>query len=256
MDKHIGAQFFTLRNHIKTVEDFDETCRKVSETGYSIIQISASPLAAKDMREIADKYGLKTVVTHRGFNDFLTDLDEIIDYNKTLGCELCGVGMMPVDYAADTKRLSEFIEQSNKIAQQLRKEGLYFGYHNHAFEFAKVDGELIMDRLVKETDPDAYRFIVDTYWIQVGGCNPGQVIENLGERAMAVHFKDFCVNKENWKVPEMCEVGEGNLDWDGIIRACEKAGSRWALVEQDTCKGSPFDSLKISYDFLKTKGFC
>ena len=256
MDKHIGAQYYTLRDYIKTTEDFDETCRKVAEMGYSIIQISASPLPAKDMREAADRHGLKTVVTHRNYKDFQTNLDEIIDYNKTLGCKICGIGMMPIEYSESAAKLSEFIDEAGRIAERLRKEDLYFGYHNHAFEFIKVDGERIMDRLISETDPDTFRFIVDTYWVQVGGCNPADFIKNLGKRAMAVHFKDFCVEKEDWRIPHMCEVGEGNLDWDSIIRACEAAGTEWSLVEQDICKRDPFESLKMSYDFLKTKGFC
>ena len=47
------------------------------------------------MRPILDEYGLRVVTTHRNFNDFTKDIDEIIDYNKTLGCDLFGVGIMP-----------------------------------------------------------------------------------------------------------------------------------------------------------------
>jgi len=31
MNKQIGAQYFTLRDFTKTIEAFDETCRKVKE---------------------------------------------------------------------------------------------------------------------------------------------------------------------------------------------------------------------------------
>ena len=54
---------------------------------------------------------------------------------------------------------------------------------------------------------------------------------------------------------QMAEVMEGNLDWDSIIEAAQKAGSEWAMVEQDICQRDPFESLKISYDNLITKGF-
>ena len=58
MNRQIGAQYYTLREHIKTIEDFDETCRKVKENGYQIVQISGTPLKAADMKPILDKYGL------------------------------------------------------------------------------------------------------------------------------------------------------------------------------------------------------
>lgn len=254
MDRRIGAQYFTLRDFAKTIEDFEETCKKVAEMGYKIVQISGTPLAAADMKPILDKYGLKVVVTHRGYCDFRDHLEEIIDYNKTLGCEICGIGAMPGESRESSEALSEFIAGINKAGKLLRKEGLYLGYHNHAFEFAKLDGKLIMDRLIEETDPEAVKFIVDTFWLQTGGKDPAGFISKLGDRAMAIHFKDLKANSDN--TTEMAEVGEGNLDWDGIIKACDEAGAVWALVEQDVCKRSPFESLKMSYDFLTTKGFC
>ena len=36
MDKRIGAQMYTVRNFCKTLESFDESCRKVKEIGYKI----------------------------------------------------------------------------------------------------------------------------------------------------------------------------------------------------------------------------
>ena len=74
-------------------------------------------------------------------------------------------------------------------------------------------------------------------------------------RAMAVHFKDLSINPEKDFAQEMAEVGEGNLDWNAIISACQKAGTKWALVEQDICRRDPFESLRISYEYLREKGF-
>lgn len=258
MDKHIGAQYFTIRDHIQSIEEFEESCKKIAEIGYKIVQISGTPLAASQMRPILDEYGLKTVTTHRSFNDFLTKLDDVIDYNRTLGSDLCGVGMMPLEYAASLEGVKKFIAEANKICAVLKGEGLYFGYHNHAFEFTRVGERTVYDYLIEETDPETFNFIADTYWFQTGGKNPPEELARLGKRAMAVHFKDLTASAEEkkWGMPIMAEVGSGNLDWDKIISACEKAGTRWALVEQDICVGSPFDALKKSYDYLAEKGFC
>ena len=254
MDRRIGAQFYTLREHTRTIEDFEVTCRKIHEIGYQIVQISGTPLAAEDMKPILDRYGLKVVTTHRNFEIFQDNLDEIISYNRTLGCELCGLGGMSDCFRASDEMTGEFIRQANPIAAELRKAGLYFGYHNHAFEFMKFGGRYVMDRLINETDPENFKFIVDTYWLQIGGQNPAAFIRKMGDRAMAVHFKDLRILNAK-SVPTMAEVGEGNLDWDDIIRACEEAGVRWALVEQAICYRDPFESMKMSYDFLTAKGF-
>lgn len=255
MDKRIGAQYYTVRGTLKTIEDFETTCQKVREMGYQVVQISGTPLGAAEMKEVLDKYGLKVVVTHRSFDDFKNNLEEVIAYNQTLGCEICGVGAMPLEARTNTQELDAFIRDANEIAKELRKRGLYFGYHNHQLEFAKLDGKRTIDRLIEETNPDEFMFIVDTYWVQVGGENPAAFIKKLGKRAMAVHFKDLCILADDAFKTMMCEVGEGNLNWDEIIAACEEAGTKWALVEQDICRRDPLDCLKMSYDYLHQKGF-
>ena len=126
MNRQIGAQYYTLRDFAKTIEDFDETCRKVKEIGYKIVQISGTPLKAAEMKEVLDKYDLKVVTTHRGFDDFKNNLAEIMDYNRTLGCELCGVGSMPGEYRS-AEGIVQFIKETNEIAKELKKEGLLFG---------------------------------------------------------------------------------------------------------------------------------
>ena len=253
MDRRIGAQYYTLREHIKTIEDFEETCKKVKEIGYKIVQISGTPLGAKEMKAVLDTYDLKVVVTHRNFKDFVENPEEIISYNKTLGCELCGVGSMPGEYRGSKEGIDKFIKEANEAAKKLKEAGLYFGYHNHAFEFAKFDGKMVMECLIEETDAEVVKFIVDTYWLQVGGVNPAKYIKRIGERAMAVHFKDLIGTTDNKQA--MAEVGQGNLNWDEIIAACEEAGTKWALVEQDICQRDPFECMTMSYKFLKTKGF-
>lgn len=256
MDKRIGAQYFTLRDFIKTQDDFENTCRRVSEMGYKIVQISGTGLEAAEMKPVLDKYNLKVVTTHKGFQDFVERLEYVIDYNKTLGCKICGVGSMPEEYYSSEEGVTRFIQQANEVAKRLGEEGLCFGYHNHSFEFAKYNGKTIMERLIEETDPENFCFIADTYWYQMGGVNPVEMIRKLKGRIPSIHFKDFTIHTDDWQVPAMAEVGQGNLDWDAIIEACEETGVEWVLVEQDICEREPFESLKMSYDYLVGKGFC
>ncbi len=255
MDKRIGAQLFTIREFMKTIEDFDASCKKIKDMGYKIVQVSGTSLPAKPMKECLDKYGLECVITHRAFPDFQANIGEIIEYNRTLGSKICGLGMMPKEYFESKESVMQFIKEVKPVCETLKKEGLYFAYHNHAAEFIRRDGKFIFDYLVDETDPDTFNFTVDTYWCHVAGIDAAKTIERLGKRAMVLHYKDLKITVEGWRAPEMAEVGYGNLDWDLITAAGEKAGSLYAVVEQDICPADPFDSLKMSYDYLTTKGF-
>lgn len=255
MDRRIGAQLYTVRDFTKTIEEFDETCRRIRDIGYQLVQISGTNLPADEMKPILDKYHLEVVTTHRSFEGFLENLDEIIDYNQTLGCRLCGIGSMPWGIRANPTAVKQFVKDADRVSRELKQAGMLFGYHHHSFEFAKLEGVRTIDRLLEDTDPEAFRFIVDTYWLQVGGVNPADFIAGLGKRAMAAHLKDLSINPEQDFAQEMAEVGQGNLDWNGILNSCQKAGVSWALVEQDVCKEDPFQSLRISYEFLKRKGY-
>lgn len=255
MDKRIGAQLFTIRDFMTTIEDFDASCKKIKDMGYKIVQVSGTKLPAKPMKEVLDKYGLETVITHRAFPDFIADVNEVIEYNKILGSGICGLGMMPREYFDSKESIMQFVKEIKPVCEAVKAAGLTFAYHNHAAEFIKLGGKHIFDYLAEETDPDIFNFTVDTYWCEAAGIDSAELIEKLGKRAIVIHYKDLAVTHESWRVPEMAEVGNGNLNWDKITAAAEKAGSKYAVVEQDICPADPFDSLKMSYDFLTTKGF-
>ena len=50
--------------------------------------------------------------------------------------------------------------------------------------------------------------------------------------------------------PTFAEIGHGNLDWPRIVAAAKASGCEWYIVEQDRCDGDPFDSLKMSFDYI------
>ncbi len=35
------------------------------------------------------------------------------------------------------------------------------------------------------------------------------------------------------------------------MAAADAAGCEWFIVEQDTCPGDPFDSLRMSFEFIR-----
>jgi sugar phosphate isomerase/epimerase len=56
------------------------------------------------------------------------------------------------------------------------------------------------------------------------------------------------------RTPIMAEIGEGNLNWPEVLKACREAGVQWYIVEQDFCQRDPFESLGISLKNLRGMG--
>ena len=254
MDKKIGAQLYTLRSLLQTPEDVYSTFKKVKEIGYKTVQVSGIPMeiSPQDIKAAADENDLELICTHYPADRFLADLDEAINYHKILGVNYAGIGSMP-GFKADFDGLGKFLSDFNKVAEELKKEGIAFTYHNHAFEFNKKDGKFFLDYIVENTD-DNFKIMADTYWIAIGGVDPAKYLKKLGSRVETVHFKDLGMDGNN---ATMYEVGEGNLCWDEIISVCEEIGTKYAFVEQDACLGGdPLKSMEISYNYLTKKGFC
>ncbi len=133
------------------------------------------------------------------------------------------------------------------------ENGLALSYHNHADEFIRVNGKRMLDTLVETFTPEELKFTIDTYWIQAGGADPVWWINYLKGRSPCIHLKDM--HYEGKASLPMAVVGEGNMNFPGILKAAIDCGVEYALVEQDNCNGEdPFDCLKRSYEYLKAQG--
>ena len=252
MDKRLGAQFYTIREFCKTLEDFDESCKKVKEIGYETVQLSGiGNFKAEEIKPVLDKYGLITICTHRPQKNYLEDIEGEIEFHKTLGCKVCGIGSMP-GFNAQIETINEFVKNYSEVCRILKEHDLIFAYHNHAFEFQKFDGKYAFDIITEGMAADNFKYILDTYWLAYAGINPAKFIKARKGNIACVHLKDLKIIEGK---PSYGEVGLGNIEWDEVLDACCEADVEFALVEQDTCEGNPFDSLKLSYDFLKNKGF-
>jgi sugar phosphate isomerase/epimerase len=137
-----------------------------------------------------------------------------------------------------------------KAASATKAAGIQFAYHNHDFEFEKLDDTLVYDFLLKNTSPDLVKMEMDLYWISKAGYDPVQYFEKYPGRFHMWHVKDM-----EAETKAITEVGNGTIDFDRIFAARKKAGLKHWFVEQDTSKRDKFESLKISRDYLAKKNY-
>jgi len=243
----IGAQLYTLRAFTQNAADFDAAMKKVADIGYKYVQVSGiGPIPAREVADICKKHGLEIVITHTPPARVKDETAAVIADHKTMGAKLIGIGMMPGDYEHTAAGVQQFIADFTPAVEAINQAGMTFMYHNHAFEFEKYEGKLVMDYLM-EGWPKA-GFTLDTYWVQAGGGDPAAWLRKLKGRVPAIHVKDMSIHESK---PRMEVVGAGNLNWPAIFAACKEAGVEYALVEQDDCYGAdPFACLAASYKYL------
>jgi len=249
----IGAQLYTLRDHLKTPPEMAKTLARVRKMGYEAVQVSGlGAVETKELAKMLDGEGLACAATHVGL-DLMKDVAKCADYHHTLKCSYTAIG----GFGWDDPKLAvwkQFAADYSVIARALEPEKIYVGYHNHSHELCRIsDAPLVspLELLLKECEKSVW-FEIDTYWITHGGGDPAAYIERVAGRIPCVHFKDMGINGKREQF--MTEVGSGNLNWPRIIESCKKAGVKWYLVERDAGLLDPFDSLKISLDNLRAMG--
>jgi len=247
--KTLAAQLYTVREFLKTPEDIERSLRKVKKIGYNAVEVSGlGPIEPARLKELVDEIGLNICATHNPFIRFKDDTEALIAEHKLWGCKYIGLGSMPQDYRTSIDGYHAFIRDISKPAKKIADEGLQFVYHNHKFEFQNYDGVTGMDILLNGTSPATFGFELDTYWVQSGGANPIDWIKKFKGRMKIVHFKDMAI-KDDQQV--FAEIGQGNLNWPEIIKTCRKTHVEYFSIEQDKCFRDPFESLSMSYNYLK-----
>lgn len=252
-DVKLGIQLYTLRDHIKTAEDFDKTLAELKGEGVSIIQISAiGPIPQNEVKEIVEKYGMDVCVTHTNFDRMKAETQTVIDEHKMIDCDCMGLGGMADEYRKDLASLRQFIKDAERIGKMCFEQGMHFAYHNHDFEFKTVleDGRTVMDVLLEETNPDYFWFIPDTAWIQIGGQDPVEFLEKLRGRVKVCHFKDY-VKADNEKGFKFTELGKGEVDIPACLEKLREMGVPYAVYEHDIdWEISAMQSCKDSYKYM------
>jgi sugar phosphate isomerase/epimerase len=250
MTSVIGAQLYTVREFTQTPEGIAETLKKVREIGYEAVQVSGfGPIDKQELKRMLDGEGLVCASTHIQFGDMREEFDRVVDEHKTLGCDYPAIGGMPGDYRND-EGYHRFAREASEVAAKLKEHGMTFGYHNHSWELQKSGDRLVLELLMDECSDDV-TFEIDTYWIQHGGGCPATWVRKASGRIPLLHLKDMAI-QDGEQI--MAEVGEGNLDWEGILAAAKASGVEWYLVEQDHCQRDPFESLAISLRNMKRMG--
>lgn len=245
----VAVQLYTLRDFCKTVPDLQKTAKKVRKIGYEAVQVSAVGVPYAEAKKVLEDEGLVICATHEASDLILNNPKEASAHLAEIGAKYTAYphpGGINFDDKASVRGL---VKKLNAAGSIFAKNGQTLCYHNHAIEFVRFGKSTALDFIYEETNPKYLKAELDTYWVQYGGGDPVTWLGKVSGRSPLLHIKDYVYTRDN--KPFYAEIGRGNLDWKRILPAAKKAGVKWLIVEQDTCPGDPFDSVKMSFDYLK-----
>ena len=92
---------------------------------------------------------------------------------------------------------------------------------------------------------------IDTYFPEAFGRSPAEYIRKYAGRVPLLHIKDKSKDPDEGLTTE---IGRGITDWDAVFAAAGDAGVEWLIVEQN-CEVRPaLESIRISHDYLRSRG--
>ena len=259
----IALQVYSVRDAAEA--DFAGTMRELKAMGYDGVELAGTyGMTAVECKKILDQVGLELVSAHVNI-DLLEDDAVLEDYAAT------GIKFVAIPWLVgpkDAAELEAVIARIAKIGERVKAKGMQLLYHNHDFEFEKIDGAYILDTYYSRIPADFLQTELDTCWVNVGGENPADFVRKYAGRAPIVHLKDFAGSKsENMYALigtdtakedsagkfEFRPVGYGRQDIPAILQAAEDAGAGWVVVEQDSPSmgKTPMESVKMSIEYLK-----
>lgn len=256
MINKLGLQLYTVRDLMDTPDKADATLKKLSEMGYSEAHTAGQyGMSAEDFVNVLNKNGISIIGTHYDYNAILNNPEETIRVHRLWNTTNIGIGGMPMEARGDFDCLKRFIHDYNKAAEVYAKEGFKLTYHNHNFEFLRINGnKTLMDYLYEELDPTTTSFVLDTCWIHAACASLDEWMDKLAGRIDILHCKDVMLQRADGHLfGTMTEVGNGLVNWKAVIEQAERIGVTHYVVEQDAnfIDGDPLASAKASADYLK-----
>jgi sugar phosphate isomerase/epimerase len=247
--EQVGAQLYTIREHIKEPAQVAQSMRRLREIGYQAVQVSGmGAIDEAELVKICDGEGLTICATHESTAMILDEPQRVVERLQKLNCRYTAVPSPGGLDASSEESVLAYAGRMDKAGAVLRAAGQTLMYHNHGNEFVRVGGKTILDHFYDATQPENLAGEIDTYWVQYGGGDPVAWCAKLKGRLPVIHLKDYQFLSEN--KPGFAEIGRGNLNIPAIIATAEESGCEWFVVEQDTTPGDPFDSLQISFEYL------
>lgn len=244
----VALQLYSIREDC--ARDLPGTLSAVAGMGYEGVEFAGYyGRSADELRKMLDRLGLRTAGTHISIDALLGDqLQKTVKFNRILDNRFLIVPWLPEEVRTTRAKWLETAQFLSGVARKIKSEGMRVGYHNHAFEFQPMEGEIPWDILFGAADADVVMQL-DTANAMQGGISAEEVlgiVRRYPARAATVHLKEFS-SKNKYAL-----LGEGEMKWQEFFSLCETVGgTEWYVVEQESFPFAPMECAKRCLENLK-----
>ncbi|MFW5760426.1 MAG: sugar phosphate isomerase/epimerase family protein [Cyclobacteriaceae bacterium] len=254
--KDIGIQLWSVREAMK--EDPAGTIQKLGEMGYTFVEPAGYgdgkfyDMEPAEFKKLVEDNGMRVLSSHTGqalpdsakWEETMAWWDQAIAAHEELGVTYLVQPFMGSAGYDSLEGLANYVDYFNTIGEKAQAAGIQFGYHNHANEFNELEGQIIYDYMLQNTDPEKVFFQLDLYWIKEGG------------KDAVDYFEKYPGRFKLWHVKDEAELGaSGEMDFAPIFAEKEQAGLEAIIVEVEKYNHEPIVSVEKSLEYLQNADF-
>ena len=180
--KEMAIQLYSARDLIgsaeKYAESHEEVLKALAEMGYTSVETANYKnglfygVTPEEFKADVEAAGMTILSAHTNkklsekelesgdFSESLAWWDEAIKAHQAAGMEY--IVIPSIGFQKTVKNLQTYCEYFNALGRKCKEAGISFGYHNHAYEFGKVEDSVVMyDYMLENTDPEFVFFQMD-----------------------------------------------------------------------------------------------
>lgn len=256
--KEIGVQLYSVRTLIggdKYQANHERVFKALAQMGYTYTEAAGYNngkfygRTPQEYKSDVESAGLKVLSSHCNkplsneelatgdFSESLKWWNQCIAAHKEAG--MIFIVNPWIGQQKSLKDLDTYCRYLDAIGKLCNENGVRFGYHNHSYEFQKVEGQVMYDYMLQHTNAKYVFFQMDLYWAVMGQAAPVDYFKKYPNRFSMYHVKD------------RMEVGQsGMVGYDAIYRNASTAGMEYSIVELEDSNYEILKGLKISIDYL------
>jgi sugar phosphate isomerase/epimerase len=268
-----GVQLWSVREQIKA--NLDGTLRQLAAIGYREVELFETPKSPGEFRRKVEGAGLKCVSGHFELKDLKNPA--IIAAAQELGLTymiLVFPALPSLEGQSVNANFEQFVpryekislsdykwnaEQLNRCAQNLKRQGIRTGYHNHAIDFKNFGGMVGFEALIQNTDPNLVCFEMDCGHVIHAGHDPIAYLNKYPARIELLHIKDLVpgyhvsTTLDTEDKDTNAEIGTGSIDWTKLFEAAARHGhvKHYFVEHEGKMAHPPLEALQISYSYLQ-----
>ena len=245
----IGCQSWPVRDAL--AKDFPGTLKQLAGIGYRTLEMCSPPgyatsgfgplakMKAAEIRQAINAAGLRCESSHFQFRELRESLDERIAWSKEMGLTQMVLSTFGLPNNAPMADWMRAADELNKIGEQTQKAGIQLGFHNHNFEFQKIDGVLVYDKLMGQLDAKLVKMQFQVSVVSLG-YEAATYLTKYPGRFLSLHLADWSAAEK-----KTVAIGKGVVDWAKLFAAARTGGVKNYFVEMD------LDLMKASIPYLR-----